>query len=131
MLRALWGRGTASPFDEPAPPRTMLTSAVCHLAGSGAALPRPAEAPTGRGTRTRQGRSATWPDETMPSVWRGAIDQFLGVAIERPALDQLEVEVACAAENRARSGPSGDDGEDCHLKAVDQAGGHQRPVQRQ
>ena len=38
------------------------------------------------------------------SAGSGAIDEFLGVAIERPALEQLEVEVARAPENRAAAG---------------------------
>jgi pimeloyl-ACP methyl ester carboxylesterase len=71
------------------------------------------------------------PDQLGGSAGSGAIDEFLGVAIERPALEQLEVEVARAPENRAGPGPSRDDGEDGHLEAVDQAGGHQGPVQRQ
>jgi amino acid efflux transporter len=60
-----------------------------------------------------------------------AVDELLGTAVERPALDQLEVEVAGAAEDRAGPGTPGDDGENRHLHPVDEAGGHQRPVQRQ
>jgi len=36
----------------------------------------------------------------------GAVDELLGVAVERPALEQLEVEVARAPKDRAGPGPS-------------------------
>src|ERR671924_1897281 len=62
---------------------------------------------------------------------RGPVDELLDVAVERPALDQLEVEVSCTLEDRVHSGLTGDHREERHLDAVDQAGGHQRPVQRQ
>jgi hypothetical protein len=61
----------------------------------------------------------------------GPVDELLGVAVERPALDQLEVEVRRTLEDRVHSGLTGDHREKRHLDAVDQTGGHQRPVQRQ
>src|SRR5580692_4957300 len=61
----------------------------------------------------------------------GPVDELLGVAVERPALDQLEVEVGRTLEDRVLPGLTGDDGEERHLDTVDQAGGHQRPVHRQ
>src|SRR5690348_18054391 len=61
----------------------------------------------------------------------GPVDELLGVAVERPALDQLEVEVVRTPEDRLLPGPAGDHGEERHLDAVDQAGGHQRMVHRQ
>jgi hypothetical protein len=53
----------------------------------------------------------------------------LGAAVERPAFDQLEVEVGRSLEDRVRSGLACDHREERHLDAVDQTGGHQRPVQ--
>src|SRR5262245_27566574 len=65
------------------------------------------------------------PDRSME---RGSVDELLDVAVERPALEQLQVEVGSTLEDRVLSGLTGDDGEDRHLYAVDEAGGHQRPV---
>src|SRR5215469_13551442 len=62
---------------------------------------------------------------------RGPVDEFLDVAVERPAVDQLEVEVRRTLEDRVRSALTGDHGEKRHLDAVDQTGGHQGPVHRQ
>jgi predicted MFS family arabinose efflux permease len=59
----------------------------------------------------------------------GPVDELRGVAVEGPALEQFEVEVPAAAEHRVRPGPRADHGEDRHLHPVDQAGGHERPVQ--
>src|SRR6266498_3099992 len=53
------------------------------------------------------------------------------MAVERPVLDQLEVEVGRTLEDRVQPGLTGDHGEERHLDAVDQTGGHQRPVHRQ
>src|SRR6266508_3455797 len=61
---------------------------------------------------------------------RGPIDELLDAAVKRPALDQLEVEDGRVLEDRMRSGLTGDHREDRQLEAVDQAGGHQRPVHR-
>src|SRR5579864_4023782 len=69
-----------------------------------------------------------WMDSDMQG---GPVDELLGVAVERPALDQLEVEVVRTAEDRLFPGPAGDHGEDRHLDAVNQAGVHQRVVDRQ
>ena len=54
----------------------------------------------------------------------GLVGELLDVAVERPALDQLEVEVGCTLKIGVISGLTGDDGEDRHLDAVDQTGGH-------
>jgi hypothetical protein len=54
-----------------------------------------------------------------------------GVAVERSALDQLEVEVGRTLEDRIHSGLTGDHREERHLDAVDQTGGHQRSAHRQ
>src|SRR5215470_18578770 len=43
-------------------------------------------------------------------VQRGAVDEFLGAAVERSAFDQLEVEVGRTHEDRIRARVSGDDG---------------------
>jgi amino acid efflux transporter len=66
----------------------------------------------------------------LKSVRGRTVDQLLGSAVERPALDQLEVEVPGAGEDGTGPGAPGDDGEDRHLHPVDEAGGHQRPVER-
>ena len=66
---------------------------------------------------------------SVSGAWVGS--ELLDVAVERPALQQLQVEVGGTLEDRARPGLTGDDGEDRQLHAVDQAGGHQRPVHRQ
>jgi hypothetical protein len=65
------------------------------------------------------------------SVAGGSVDEFVGVPVERPVLDQLEVEVGCAPEDRVGAGRAGNDGEDGHLPEVEETGGHQRPVQPQ
>src|SRR4051812_20855122 len=49
----------------------------------------------------------------------GPVDHFLDVAIERPALDQLEVEIGGAGEDRIQSGPAGDNRKQGHLHPVD------------
>ena len=58
----------------------------------------------------------------------GSVDELLDVIVERSVLDQLQVEVGRPLEDRVQTG---DDWEECDLYVVDQAGGHQRPVQRQ
>src|SRR5262245_58452282 len=60
-----------------------------------------------------------------------SVDELLDIAVERSALNQLEVEVGRTLEDRVITGLTGDDGEERHLDAVDQAGGHQRSVHRQ
>src|SRR5919202_4722327 len=69
-----------------------------------------------------------WMDSDMQC---GPVDELLDVAVERPALDQLEVEVGRTLEDRVQSSLTGDHREERHLDAVDQTGGHQRPVHRQ
>src|SRR5450755_1306506 len=69
-----------------------------------------------------------WTDSGMQG---GPVDELLDVAVERPALDQLEVEVGRTLEDRVQPGLPGDHREERHLDAVDQAGAHQRPVHRQ
>src|SRR5207302_8888704 len=66
----------------------------------------------------------------LPAAWRsawtgshmqgGPVDELLNVAVERPALDQLEVEVGRTLEDRFASGLTGDHREERHLDAVDQ-----------
>src|SRR3954467_10083703 len=65
------------------------------------------------------------------SMEGGSVDELLDVIVERPVLDQLQVEVGRALEDRVQPGLTGDDGEERDLYVVDQTGGHQRPVQRQ
>src|SRR5581483_3034305 len=68
---------------------------------------------------------------TFSGMQGGPVNELLSVAVECPALDQLEVEVGRARENRFLPGPAGEHGEDRHLDEVDQAGDHQRMVHRQ
>src|SRR5919198_5872297 len=70
--------------------------------------------------------------ELYPSNMQGGpVGELLDVAVERSTLDQLEVEVGRTLEDRIRSVLAGDHREEGHLQAVDQAGGHQRPIHRQ
>jgi hypothetical protein len=72
--------------------------------------------------------SKAWTDSGMQG---GPVDELLGVAVECPALEQLEVEVGRTLEDRVQSGLTRDHRSERHLDAIDQAGGHQCPVQRQ
>jgi len=79
------------------------------------------------GTSRRTGAGA-WTDSDMQG---GPVDELLDVAVKRPALDQLEVEVCGTLKDRFHPGLTGDHREERHLDAVDQTRGHQRPVHRQ
>ena len=68
---------------------------------------------------------------TASAMQGGPVGELLDVAVERPALDQLEVEVGRTLEDRVITGLTGDHREERHLDAVDQAGGHQCPIHRQ
>ena len=61
----------------------------------------------------------------------GLIDQLLNVAVERPALNKLKVEVGRIVKDRLLSGLTSDYGENRHLNPVNKASGHQGPVHRQ
>src|SRR6478735_1167570 len=65
------------------------------------------------------------------SVEGGAVDELLDVAVERPVLEQLEVEVGCILEDRVLTALTGDDRKQRDVDPVDEAGGHQGPVHRQ
>ena len=65
------------------------------------------------------------------SVESRSVDEFLDVSVKSPVLDEFEVEVARTVEDRIQPGLTGDDGEERHLNAVDQAGSHQRPIHRE
>ena len=54
----------------------------------------------------------TW---THSDLRGGPVDELLGVAVERPALDQLVVEVGRTLEDRARPGQVGDENFDKYL----------------
>src|SRR4051812_20331145 len=69
--------------------------------------------------------------ERARSVDGGSVDELLDVLVERPVLHELQVEVGRTLEDRVEPGLPGDDREERHLHEVDEAGGHQRPVQRQ
>src|SRR2546430_10254550 len=81
--------------------------------------------------RVRFGCLTGWGAWTASDMQGGPIDELLDVAVERPALDQLEVEVGRTLEDRVITRLTGDHREERHLDAVDQAGGHQRTVHRQ
>jgi hypothetical protein len=49
----------------------------------------------------------------------GSVDELLDVTVERPAFDQLEVEVCRALEDRVQSGLTGDDREERHVHVVE------------
>src|SRR5829696_6487992 len=61
----------------------------------------------------------------------GSLDDILYMTVERPVFQQLQAEVGRILKHRVQPGLTGDDREERQLHAVDEAGGHQRPVQRQ
>src|SRR4051794_10543129 len=64
---------------------------------------RPALAATSRGRR-----------RTYKSMGRGPVDELLNVTVERPVLDQLQVEVGRTLEDWVHPGLTGDDREQRH-----------------
>jgi hypothetical protein len=56
----------------------------------------------------------------------GPVDELLRVTIERPVIDQLQIEVGGTLEYRVDPRLTGDDREDRHLHEVDRARSHQR-----
>jgi hypothetical protein len=61
----------------------------------------------------------------------GSVDELLDVTVERPVVDQLQVEIGRTLKDWVQPGLTGDHREERHLHAVDQPSGHQRPVHRQ
>ena len=53
------------------------------------------------------------------SVEGGSVDELLDVTVERPVLEQLQVEVGRTLEDRVQPGLTGDDREEGDLYAVD------------
>src|SRR6266498_5264377 len=53
------------------------------------------------------------------SIEGGSVAEVLDVTIERPALDQLQVEVGRTLEDRVQPGLTGDDRAEPHLHTVD------------
>jgi hypothetical protein len=53
------------------------------------------------------------------SMEGGPVDELLDVIVERPVLDQLQVEVGRTLEDRVQPGLTGDDGEERDLYVVD------------
>jgi hypothetical protein len=49
---------------------------------------------------------------------RGSVGELLDVTVERPVLDQLQVEVGRTLEDWVQPGLTGDDREERHLQAV-------------
>src|SRR4029453_19511398 len=66
-----------------------------------------------------------------PGAERGPVDQLLDAAVESAGLQQVEVEVARAREDRLVPGLGGDHREDGDLDPIDESGGHQRTVHRE
>jgi hypothetical protein len=69
-----------------------------------------------RGRSARSARSSSNPYRSMEG---GSVDELLDVTVERPVLDQLQVEVGRTLEDRVQPGLTGDDREERHLQAVD------------
>ena len=63
-----------------------------------------------------------WTDSDMQG---GPVDELLDVAVQRPAVDQLEVEVGRTLEDWFVSGLAGDHRKERHLDAINQTGGLQ------
>src|SRR5262249_13730611 len=127
-LHAAAGRAAArDPGDPPGPGRGARKAAQ-RLEGDDAAAPtlegnaddgaegRPQGAAGLRGTRELSAGRA------FSGMQGGPVDELLDVAVERAALDEFEVEVGGALEDRAEAGLTGDHREERHLDAVDQAG---------
>jgi hypothetical protein len=55
----------------------------------------------------------------LRSMEGGSVDELLDVTVERPVLDQLQVEVGRTLEDPVQPGLTGDDREERHLQAVD------------
>src|SRR5919108_280430 len=130
VIRPLVSRSQTSDTATPCPQPTSST----RSAGSSA---RVSTAHTNRSEgllampRVGFGCWTGWAGWTDSGMQAGPVDELLDVAVERPALDQLEVEVGRTLKDRVISGLTGDDREERHLQAVDQTGDHQRPVHRQ
>src|SRR5437588_4553788 len=60
------------------------------------------------------------PATDISSMERGSVDELLGATVERPVLEQLQVEVGRALEDRVQSGLTRDHREERHLYAVGQ-----------
>ena len=56
---------------------------------------------------------------TKRSMEGGSVDELLDVTVERPVLDQLQVEVGRTLEDRVQPGLTGDDREERDLHTVD------------
>src|SRR3954453_15679409 len=61
----------------------------------------------------------------------GPAGELEGVAVEGAALDQVQVEVGRVPQHRVDAGLAGDHGESGQLDPFAEAGGHERPVQRE
>ena len=72
-----------------------------------------------RAARRAVGADVHDPSNLYRSMEGGSVDELLDVTVERPVLDQLQVEVGRALEDRVQPGLTGDDREERHLQAVD------------
>ncbi len=57
--------------------------------------------------------------EPVARLGTALLDELLDVTVERPALEQLQVEVGRTLENRVQPGLTGDDRKERYLHAVD------------
>src|SRR6266487_2655998 len=78
--------------------------------------------------RVRFGCLTGWGAWTDSDMQGGPVDELLDVGVERPALEQLEVEVGRTLEDRVHSGLTGDHREERHLEVVEQLGALLTPV---
>jgi hypothetical protein len=102
------GTGKHGRADAPRP-AMLISSLPAHSVGR-KTLKRPGS------TSWAQARSSSNPYRSMEG---GSVDELLDVTVERPVLDQLQVEVRRTLEDRVQPGLTGDDREERHLQEVD------------
>jgi hypothetical protein len=83
---------------------------------SRAAVPRSRPAGLGCMDGCRHDGSSSNPYRSMEG---GSVDELLDMTVERPVLDQLQVEVGRPLEDRVQPGLTGDDREERHLHIID------------
>lgn len=106
--------GTASTAARPEP-GALCRSAPCCAGGA-----RCRGAPCCAGGARCWGSLCWW---VGSGVQGGAVDEFLGVAVEGVALEQFQVEFGGVLEDPAQPALARDHREDCDLDSVDQTGG--------
>ena len=105
--------------QEPVPPlRPHPQCAISRRAPKAAASHRSCSSRLLRADAIRPGAGRSCPASPR-SMEVGSVDELLDVTVERPVLDQLQVEVGRTLEDRVQPGLTGDDREERHLQAVD------------